>query len=93
MLPDLVAGHRRSRPQVRVDLQEMTTEQQVPALLEGRVDVGLGRDLEPSAGLSVVAVRRERLVLAVPRDHPLHRRRRVNLRELRDDPLMHPDSP
>ncbi|MHA6630489.1 LysR family substrate-binding domain-containing protein [Pseudonocardia sichuanensis] len=60
-----------------------------PALLEQRVDVGIGRDLEAVAGLRVSPVRRERLVAALPREHPLHRRRRLHLRELRDDPFVH----
>jgi DNA-binding transcriptional LysR family regulator len=84
VLSDLVAAHRAVRPQVSLDLRELTTEAQVPALFEGRVDVGLARDLEPVPGLVVVPVRREPLLLAVSVDHPLHDRRRVGLAELDD---------
>lgn len=89
VLPDVVAEHRRQRPEVALHLREMTTEQQMPALLERRIDVGIGRDLEPVPGLRVAPMRRERLVVAVAREHPLHRRRRLGLRELRDDAFVH----
>ncbi len=84
VLPDLVAAHRRTRPEVSLDLCELTTEQQVPALLEDRIDVGLARDLDAAPGLRTVPVHREPLLLAVSAGHPLHDRERIGLGELHD---------
>ncbi|WP_100500771.1 LysR family transcriptional regulator [Geodermatophilus chilensis] len=88
VLPDLVAAHRRSRPQVTLDLREMTTEAQVPALVEGRIDVGLARDLEPVPGLRLQTVARERLLVTMPAHHSLHSRRKLHFAELREEPFV-----
>ncbi len=88
VLPDLVAAHRRSHPQVTLELREMTTEAQVPALVEGRLDVGLARDLEPVPGLRLVTVSRERLVVTMPAHHPLRSRRKLHFAEVRGEPFV-----
>ncbi len=88
VLPDLVAAHRRLRPEVTLDLREMTTEAQVPALVEGRIDVGLARDLEPVPGLCLQPVLREGLLVALPAGHALRARRRLRFAELRDQPFV-----
>jgi DNA-binding transcriptional LysR family regulator len=88
VLPELVAAHRRLRPDVTLDLREMTTEAQVPALVEGRVDVGLARDLEPVPGLRLQPVLREGLLVALPAGHALRARRRLRFAELRDEPFV-----
>lgn len=83
ILPTLVAAHRTARPMVRLSLREMTTEEQVPALLDGGIDVAIGRDLEPHEGLRVSALHREPLVVALPVEHELHHRRRLSVADLR----------
>lgn len=88
ILPRLVADHRLARPLVRLSLHEMTTEEQIAALLDGDIDVGIGRDLEPRSGLSVSALHREPLLAALPHDHRLWHRRRVTMRELADSPFV-----
>ena len=82
ILPQLVAAHRAARPLVQLVLHEMTTEEQIEGLLSGDIDVGLGRDLEATAGLRVQTLRREPLIAAIPSDHPLQHRRRVSLADL-----------
>lgn len=59
ILPELVRTHSRARPRVRLVLREMTTEEQIAALNDGTIDVGLSRDLEDQEGISVTTLLRE----------------------------------
>jgi DNA-binding transcriptional LysR family regulator len=82
ILPGVVRRYRSARPDVRLTLREMTTEEQVAALHDGSVDVGLSRDLEPSTGVEVRTLLREPLLAVVPMGHPLQRRRTIAMSDL-----------
>lgn len=82
ILPDLVRRHRSVRPEVRLTLREMTTEEQVTALREELIDVGLSRDLEDQDGIEVSTLFREPLLAVVPTAHPLHHRRIIGVADL-----------
>ncbi|MGH3349695.1 MAG: LysR substrate-binding domain-containing protein [Nocardioides sp.] len=88
ILPELVRWHSRARPGVRLTLREMTTEEQVSAIQEGSIDVGLSRDLEEREGITVSAVLREPLLAVVPSAHPLHSRRTIGIRDLADSQVV-----
>jgi DNA-binding transcriptional LysR family regulator len=60
----------------------------VEALLRGDLDIGFVRGVEPDPRLHVELFAREPLVIAVNRDHPSARRRRVRLADLADDPWV-----
>ncbi len=71
----IIREYRRLHPQVRLTLVEMHAQVQLPALLDGRIDVGFTRPLEPPGD---VLLRSELLlndpvVAVLPRDHPLAR--------------------
>lgn len=82
ILPDLVRRHRGLRPEVRLTLREMTTEEQMTALHEGAIDVGLSRDLEDQDGIEVSTLFREPLLAVVPTSHPLQHRRTIGIADL-----------
>lgn len=88
ILPELVRRHSRARPGVRLTLREMTTEEQVAALHEGAIDVGLSRDLEGQEGVTVSTLLREPLLAVVPSTHPLQHRRTIGVRDLADSQLV-----
>ncbi|NYI78443.1 LysR family transcriptional regulator [Nocardioides panzhihuensis] len=88
ILPELVRQHSRARPRVRLTLKEMTTEEQIAALHEGAIDVGLSRDLEEQEGITVRAVLREPLIAVVPSTHPLHHRHTIDIRDLADSQVV-----
>ena len=76
-LPDIVRAYRADFKEVDLELTEMTTLQQVAALKEGRVDIGFGRImLDDDEAIEQIVLRRDPLVLAVPADHELARRKR-----------------
>lgn len=82
ILPRTLAVHREQRPRVVVTLAELTTEQQVEALASGDLDVGLGRDARPVAGLRIERLREEPIVVALPAAHPLAEHPSLRLSDL-----------
>ncbi len=71
-LPRLIAAARAEMPDVDLALKEMVTADQTEALASGRIDLGLLRPpIDRRGGAEAVCVARERLLLAVPRGHPL----------------------
>jgi DNA-binding transcriptional LysR family regulator len=86
-LPSMVRAFREAWPSVRVEVTAMTTLQQVAALADDSLDVGLLRP--PVQGdLSLRTLSRDPLVVALPGGHPLSRRRRVSLADLADEPFV-----
>jgi len=61
---------------------------QVAALREGSIDVAVLRPPVSDPTMAVRVLRRERLVVALPADHRLAARRRVSVRDLRDDAFI-----
>lgn len=69
-MPDLARRMRRLWPDLEIELKEMISSQQVAALKEGRIDVGFGRVRVTDPAIERIKLREERLVLALPLDHP-----------------------
>lgn len=89
-LPPLLRAFLSRYPSVTLTLREMAPDPLVAALHEGRLDVTflyLPFD-DPSLAQQVVA--REQFVVALPADHPLASRDRVDVRELRGEPFVMP---
>lgn len=70
-LPTLVRKLRQRAPDLDIQLLEMLSIQQYPALKEGRIDLGFGRLPQSDPNVTSTVVREERLVVAVPLDTPL----------------------
>ena len=89
ILPAVVQGFRRARPEVEIELRERSTAAQLQALVSGVVDVGLVRPpIESDPALRTEVVLRERTVVALPAAHPLARFQRVSLKRLAAEPLV-----
>lgn len=70
-LPPLIREFRRRAPQVDLSLGELVSLDQIAALKEGRIDVGFGRIRFEDDAVRRIVLREERLVVAIPADHPL----------------------
>jgi len=76
-------------PQVHVDLSEMVTSEQVVALLDGDLDLGLARPPFDETLFESALLFSEGLVVAVTSDHPLAQlNRSLTFEDLRDEPLI-----
>ena len=80
-LPLDIASFVAANPGIRIELEEEDSSDIVLAVLDGRADFGIFADRTPALGLQVMNYREDRLVLVVPRGHPLARRRAVRFEE------------
>jgi DNA-binding transcriptional LysR family regulator len=91
-LPDVLREFRATRPDVKLVLRELPTVVQFQALLGGELDVGVIRgpvaQTEIDPRLELMTIQRERLVAALPSDHPLASRRRLRAAELRGETFV-----
>lgn len=71
MLPILIDDLDRHAPDLRLEVLEMVTREQIAAILNGTIDVGLVRIPPQHEELESVVVHTERLVAAVSSRHPL----------------------
>ena len=89
-LPALLRRFRAAAPEVELAIIERSSEEQRTMLLAGQLDLGALRLplAQPLDGLRYATVCREELIVALPSDHPLCRRRTVPLRALRGESFI-----
>ncbi|MGK9168877.1 LysR family transcriptional regulator [Inquilinus limosus] len=87
-LPDLVAACRRRLPDATLVLREMVSTDQSEALASGQIDAGLLRPPVVQAGTDSFRIAEERLMAAVPEDHPLAAAPSLSLRDFAGEPFI-----
>lgn len=85
-LPDDIARFLARHQAVRVSLDERVSPDIVRAVREGVADLGVLWDVADLQGLRSRPYRSDHLVVAVPPDHPLARRKSLRF----EDTLLHP---
>jgi DNA-binding transcriptional LysR family regulator len=88
VLPAILQGFRRRSPSVTLELRELTTNQQLQWLREGRIDIGFVRPPVEEEGVNWEVIFRESLMVALPEAHPLGNLERVSLRSLSHEPFI-----
>lgn len=89
ILPSILLEFRRIYPQVKLELREAMSAQQVEALLGGKGDVGFViPPLEDSGDIRTEVISRNRLVAAIPENHPLSKNERVSLAAMAKEPWV-----
>ena len=89
VLRDVVADHRRTHPDVALNLREMHSQLQFDGLRRGELDVGLVRYNERAPeGIRLQELRRDPLRLALPATHRFARRKSVAIAECRDEAFV-----
>ncbi len=82
-LPPILLRFRKLSPEVKLELREAMTTQQILALVNDETDLGfVVPPLENAENLNVEVVERNRLVAAIPVGHPLARAERIALSEM-----------
>jgi len=85
-LPETVRKFRASYPDVELELNEISTINQIKALGENKIDAGLLRPPISAQGLlDVITIQTERLVAVIPETHPLSSNVDINLSDLSED--------
>lgn len=88
LVPAAVRDIRLQHPGIHLDLHPMATGEQVEALLENRLDIGIMRDAPLQAGLQFTALLTEQLVAVLPANHVLAAKAEVSAEELSRLPLV-----
>lgn len=88
VLPAALRLFRERHERVELKLNEVATAQQLDALYDETIDVGLVRSAAARVGLTVTPVLVERLVAVIPADHPLATYARVPVAKLGAEPLV-----
>ncbi|MGC1687463.1 MAG: LysR substrate-binding domain-containing protein [Candidatus Acidiferrales bacterium] len=80
---------RRRQPDAEVVLHHLLSIHQVEAILSGRLDAGFAATITPwNKDLAHWEFVKDRILLAVPKGHPLTKRAKIWLRDLRDMPFI-----
>ena len=91
-LAGVLRNFRAKYPGVQLALHELTSIEQIRRLREGQLDVGLVRPPVPASELATEFVENWRQVLALPSDHPLARKRKLQWKDFDKQAMvmMHP---
>ncbi len=87
-LTRLLRAFRERLPGVEVTLRELSPAAQLDALKDGALDVGFVRGPIEDPSISFECVRRERLLVALPADHPMAAKKRIALSSLAGEPFV-----
>ncbi|RKF50116.1 LysR family transcriptional regulator [Paraburkholderia fungorum] len=86
VLPPLVTRLKAEYPQLTISVREIDSAEAVPALLAGDVDLAFARlegDLAPT--IESTPLKQDRLVVAVPSEHPMASLTRIRLATLSNE--------
>ena len=88
LLPDLVRQAIERMPRMPLMLQENFTAKLLDMLRTGELDAAILAEPFPDAGLAVAALYDEPFMVAVPKKHPLARRKRIPADELKKETML-----
>ena len=86
--PVAIEAYRRRYPKVELRLRELFTSGLIAALLDGTLDLAFLRDGDPTEGIQISPVLKERYIAVLPQSHRLARRRHLRVRELAGEPFV-----
>lgn len=87
-MAEIVVGFRSAMPNACIHLNLMSSQEQIPALESGRLDVGFLLSAACKSPLSHIVVARERFVVLVSKHDPLAGRASIALSELSERPFV-----
>jgi len=87
-LPAAIESYRRRYPKVELRLRELATSAQIAALVEGTLDLAFMRDADPTEGIQMTTLLRERYIAILPEAHALARKRSLRVKDLRNEPFV-----
>ncbi len=88
LLPDLVRHAIEMSPQMPLMLQENFTARLLEMLRTGELDCAIMAEPFPDGGLAVAPMYDEPFMIALPKAHPLARRKSVSAEELKRETLL-----
>lgn len=91
VLQTFLSEFQRANPAIEIILRHMITMDQINAILRSELDIGFGRPPgKYPAGLLGFSIYRQPIILALPRDHPLARRKTIKPADLAEETFVNP---
>lgn len=87
LMPSLVSAFSERYPNVKISLQEMVSAEQIKALQERRIDVGILRPPLPS-GFTSLSLCDEDMLVFLPAVHPLAKQKTIAIEALAQEPMV-----
>lgn len=89
VLPTIIKYYRKQYPSIHVNLKQLTSVGQLKALKEGTIHIGIISEPFENDAFNFEVIRREPMVVALPREHPLASENSpIDLIELENDPFI-----
>ncbi|WP_434631288.1 LysR family transcriptional regulator [Pseudomonas sp. Z1-29] len=89
VLPGVIEQLKIQYPQLTVSVREIDSVEAIPALEAGDIDLAFARlDGDFGASIQSFPLTEDRLMVALPVDHPLASRKRISLASLATEPLV-----
>lgn len=88
LLPSVLKDFANTYPSVRVKVIDESAQTVLDSVTEGHADFGLNFLGSQEAELEFAAIRAERYVVVVTKEHPLARRKTIAWRQLENEPLV-----
>lgn len=88
LLPTLIGGFQRQHPKVTFEIFEDTTERLAQRLEDGTLDVVLASTCDESPGLERHSLGTEPLLILLPKNHPLAKKRKVKWSDLASEKFL-----
>lgn len=87
-VPQALEAFQQLHPQVRVDMLELNSAEQLQELQQARLDLGLVHSVQPPEGICSQRLMEEPFMIAMPEAHAFASRARINLAELKGERLI-----
>ena len=88
VMPRFLRQYRSRWPSIEYELRSMSSDEQYLALTRGQIDLGIARANQSPMEVTSTLILRERLVLAMPADHPLAHQKRTSISRLRGEDFL-----
>ncbi|HEY3995713.1 MAG TPA: LysR family substrate-binding domain-containing protein, partial [Mycobacterium sp.] len=88
VLSYVMRAHRRENPDVKLQLDELSTTDQIGQLIEHRLDIGFLRGPVDEPALTVETLIEDPLAAVICDDHPLVEHHRIDPALLADEPIL-----
>lgn len=88
ILPKFIREYRKQFPAVSVILHELSTPDQILGLIGKRIDIGLLHPPISNSLITIEPVKRGFAALSLPKNHPLARKEKIQIEDLRDQAFI-----
>jgi DNA-binding transcriptional LysR family regulator len=84
-----IAEFRRANPAISVTMRKLIPMEQIASMMREELDAGFTRALDKyPPGIRGIEIHRQPMILALPSDHPLARRKRITPAMLKDESFV-----